>query len=131
LIPPCENFSSVFDYLLRGCEGELIVELKSAVLRAGPGGRYAAYPDCRSARGERHLRGLKDLALSGASVAVVFITTLYDVEAFTPYDEGDPLIRPLLRELLEAGGAVKAVSVRYFPEIGEILMWDPDLPTII
>lgn len=123
--------NSVFDYLLRSDGGELVVELKSAVLRAGPGGEYAAYPDCRSVRGERHLRELRELALSGARVAVVFITTLYDVRAFTPYDRGDPLIRALLKDLIEAGGVVKAVSFRYLPQRGAVLMWDPDLPVII
>ncbi len=124
--------NSTFDYLLRNEDGkELIVELKSAVLRTGPHGEYASYPDCRSLRGERHLKDLTRLATTGKQVAVIFITTLHNVKAFTPHDKGDPKIRPLLHNLRKAGGLIKAIKIHYNPKRSEILLKNPDMDVIL
>ncbi len=124
--------NSTFDYLLQDKDGkELIVELKSAVLRTGPHGEYASYPDCRSLRGERHLKDLTQLAAAGKQVAVIFITTLHNVKAFTPHDKGDPEIRPLLRNLRKAGGLIKAIKIHYNPKRSEILLKNPDINVIL
>jgi len=124
--------NSTFDYLLRDKGGEeLIMELKSAVLRTGPHGEYASYPDCRSLRGERHLANLISLAKAGKRVGVTFITTLYSIKAFTPHDEGDPRIRPLLRKLRSAGGLVKALSIHYDPRGSAVLLGNTDVPVVL
>ncbi len=124
--------SSTFDYLLQNEEGEvLITELKSAVLRTGPRGEYASYPDCRSLRGERHLRDLIALADEGMRVAVVFVTTLHGIKAFIPYDEGDPEIRALLRKLREAGGLVKALSIHYDPRESTVTLGKAEVPVLL
>jgi len=123
--------NSRFDYLLSNGSEEMIVELKSAVLRTGPGGELASYPDCVSLRGERHLRELRELGGSGRKVLVAFITTLHGVKGFTPYDKGDPKIRPLLKELIKAGGLVKALSIHYCPKDSTIRLGDTDLPVLL
>ncbi len=86
LIPWLEGFEvvrraprvedSVLNYLLERGGLKAFVEIKSAVPRTGPSGELAAYPDCRSLRGERHLRLLRKLAEKGFKAVAVFVTGL-------------------------------------------------------
>ncbi len=123
---------SVLDYLLKDVRGrELVIELKSAVLRSGPNGEYSTYPDCPSERGVKHLKQLIKLAEEGKEVAAVFINTLSNVKAFTPNDDVDPRVRKLLRKLRSKGGLIKAITLTYDPRRNTIKLTNTDLPTII
>jgi len=122
---------SVLDFMLEGGGARAFVEVKSAVLRTGPSGEFASYPDCRSLRGERHLRLLRRLAEEGLTAVAVFVAGLAGVKAFTPYDEGDPAVRPLLRGLASAGGLVKAVELTYDPTSSTVTLANPDLPVLL
>ncbi len=118
--------SSVLDYLLKCPWGELYVELKSAVLR-GPGG-LAMYPDCRTLRGERHLKEITEAVKAGVRGAVIFIAGFPGAKGFTPYDEGDPSIRKLLKEAVKAGVKVKAIGMELLPQESTTYLYSPELP---
>lgn len=120
---------SVLDYLLDCPGGRVYVEVKSAVLRVPGGG--AAYPDCPTLRGRRHLRELAEHARKGGRGLVVFIAGFPGARYFTPYPEGDPEIPRLLREALEAGVEVRAIALHYRPWERRIVLEDPDLPVRI
>ncbi|MEM0226372.1 MAG: DNA/RNA nuclease SfsA [Thermofilaceae archaeon] len=119
---------SVLDYLL-DCRGEPVyVELKSAVLRDG---FYAAYPDCPTARGRRHVIELAEYAERGGKSLIVFIAALRGVRAFRPYEKGDPEMPNLLRRAASAGVEIRALSMHYDPASSLVVLDNPDLPVIL
>ncbi len=120
--------SSRLDYLLECESHRVLAEVKSAVLREG---FYAMYPDCPTLRGRRHLSEIAEYARRGGKVLIVFIAALPDVKAFKPYEGGDPEIPRLLATAVEAGAAVKALSMHYEPSTSRILLDNPDLPVLI
>lgn len=120
--------SSIFDYLL-SCGGRSIyAELKSAVLRDGV---HAAYPDCPTPRGRRHIIDLAKHAERGGGALIVFIAALPGVAGFKPYERGDPEIPRLLREAVSRGVSVKAASMYYEPESSSVVLEEPDLPVLL
>lgn len=120
--------SSRLDYLLE-CGGELVyAELKSAVLRDGG---YAAYPDCPSPRGRRHIAELAGYAERGGRALIVFVAALPRVEGFKPYERGDPEIPRLLREAARKGVVIKALAMHYEPSPSTVVLDNPDIPVIL
>jgi len=96
------------------------------------GNRFLAmYPDCLSIRGRRHITELTNYCKKGGKGLIVFIAALPYVKAFKPNDEVDPLIRKLLKKAIEAGIAVKAISMYFNPILQSIVLDNPDLRTII
>jgi len=117
------------DYLL-DCGGrEVVVELKSAVLR-GPRGE-AMYPDCPSDRGVRHINELARLASQGSTAAIVFVAALPGARCFRPYPEGDPRIPEALRRAAEAGVGVYSFSLYYDPATRAVKLEEPCLPVCL
>jgi len=95
---------SIFDYLIEHRGKKFFVELKSAVLRKK---NLAMYPDCPTERGRRHIKRLTEL--KGKAI-IIFICALPHVEYFTPFDEGDPQIRKLLKFAKKRGVKIKALK---------------------
>lgn len=119
---------SILDYLL-DCRGELVyAELKSAVLRDGV---YAAYPDCPTLRGRRHVIELMRHARWGGKALIVFIAALQGVAAFRPYERGDPEMPKLLREAAALGVEIRAISMHYEPNLSIVALDNPDLPVVL
>ena len=120
--------SSTLDYLLE-CGGERVyAELKSAALRIGC---YAAYPDCPSLRGRRHIAELAEHARRGGKALVVFVAALPQVCAFKPYGEGDPEIPKLLKDAVSAGVAVKSFSLHYEPSSSTVVLDSVEIPVLL
>lgn len=120
--------SSTLDYLLK-CGGERVyAELKSAALRVGC---YAAYPDCPSLRGRRHIAELAELARRGGKALIVFVAALPGVCAFKPYGEGDPEIPKLLKEAASAGVTVKSFSLHYEPSNSTVVLDSVEIPVLL
>ena len=114
------------DYRLESGDGvEALLEVKSAVLRAG---NMASYPDCPTLRGQRHIKELTKHAKSGGKVFVCFAAGLPNVWGFIPYDEGDPQISILLRKAKKAGVEIRAISMHYDPEMEAVVLDEADLP---
>jgi len=118
---------AVLDYLLRRKQGngELYLETKSAVMRQGT---YAAYPDCPTLRGQRHVRVLTEHAARGGKGAICFVAALPGVTAFQPSVAGDPVVTALIRESRDAGVEVRAVAMHF--DGNGILLDSANLPVL-
>ncbi len=116
---------TVFDYLLKCREGEVVVETKSAVLRGF--NNEAMYPDCPTVRGRKHVSKLIELSSKGWRTYLVFIAALPKPKCFKPYREVDPYLEALLKTALDNGVEVKALSI-YMDHHGWVVLDNADLP---
>jgi len=119
--------ASVLDYRLEDGRGrQLLLEVKSAVMRDGD---FATYPDCPTERGRRHIREVTGLAREGGSAAILFVCALPGVRGFRPWAEGDPAVPGLLSEASAAGVEVRAMSIRF--DGRGVRLGEPDLPVYL
>lgn len=117
--------NSRIDYLLEGNGEQLYLEVKSAVLRDG---RYAMYPDCPTARGRKHIRGLTDHVCVGGKATILFLAALPEVSSFKPYRDGDSELCDLLIMASKAGVEVRSIGMAYHPEDSAIHLYNADVP---
>ncbi len=124
--------SSLIDYLLRprgrAADGELYLEVKSAVYRDDG---LAMYPDCPSIRGHKHVKELQHLSQSGIRTMILFIAALPDVIAFRPHSEADPVMARLLKSANDSGVELRAISFHFNPQAGNIVFDNLDLPVVL
>ncbi len=114
----------VIDYLLDCVDGDVLVELKSAVLRVE--GVYASYPDCVSVRARKQIKVLASHA-NEFKPYVVFMASLPNVVGFKPYCAGDPEILELMRYASRSGVVFKAINA-YLDEDFWLVLANSDLP---
>ncbi len=115
---------SLIDYLLE-INGEMLyLEVKSAVLREG---QYAMYPDCSTARGRKHVKGLTSYVQGGGRATILFIAALPGVNRFKPYSQGDPDLTAMLIEAGKTGVDARAIGMLYQPEERAIALFNPDM----
>jgi sugar fermentation stimulation protein A len=122
------RYNSVFDYEFERLGENVLVEVKSAVLREGS---YAMYPDCPTERGRRQIRELIEHVESGGRGLIVFIAALPHVKAFKPFIEGDEEVAKLLSVAGNAGVELRAISMHYEPSALRVVLDSPDLPIVI
>lgn len=120
--------SSVLDYLFMSDDSAIFLEVKSAVLREG---RFAAYPDCPTTRGQRHVQELTSYSKKGGAAVIVFMAALPEVSAFKPYHKGDPLLCKYLLDAHAHGVRIKAIGLFFDPRDHGIYCYDPDLPVVL
>lgn len=120
--------TSLIDYLLKNGGENAYLEVKSAVLKDG---NYAAYPDCPSARGRRHVAELTDYVKQGGQAILLFIAALPGVTAFRPYRAGDHEMCELLAKAKQAGVQMRAIHMVYTPADNSIRLLNADLPAEI
>ncbi|MDW8022044.1 MAG: DNA/RNA nuclease SfsA [Nitrososphaerota archaeon] len=113
---------SVLDYLLKCPGGDLVLEVKSAVLRIDG---YASYPDCPSTRARKQLRDLIRASDAGHRGAILFIAALPNVSAFKPNIGADQELYRMLLEARDRGVEIGAISIAYNPEDLFIYLLDP------
>jgi len=120
----------VFDFLLRSGERDLLVELKSAVLRLDH--HVAGYPDAPTKRGRDQLVALGDLVSRGFYKGlVVFASGLPGIRAFQLYCGADKLIKNAVKYALSRGVVFKSISLYLDPLRGKVVLENPDLPVIL
>jgi sugar fermentation stimulation protein A len=104
---------SRYDFLLqRGGKG-MILEVKNCTLF---GERLAMFPDAITARGSRHLLGLKELAEKGTMTGVLFVVQWPFAEFFLPEYHTD---LEFSRHLMTVHGEVlvKAIALRWYEDL--------------
>lgn len=116
---------SLMDFLLECRNGEVYLEIKSAVLRQD---EYATYPDCPTLRGQRHIRELTKHARAGGRAAILFVGALPSVTGFKPFPSGDPEIPPLLWKARKGGVDIRAIGLHFNPKTGFVEMYNDNLP---
>ena len=95
---------SRLDFLLKGNDTQLLLEVKSCTLvREGT----ALFPDAPTKRGSRHLRTLMG-GLAHGRAAILFIIQRPDAESFRPNETTDPTFAETLREASNLGVEVYA-----------------------
>jgi len=118
--------SSIIDYKLEG-KNELVVELKSAVLRLNDLG---GYPDCPTERGRRQIEDLINYARSGGNSAIFFVTSLEGVRGITPNITADPQLYLLMEKASRAGVRMRGMNILFDPKRRNIILSNPDLPVV-
>lgn len=78
----------------------------------------ARFPDCVTARGQKHLRELMRLKAEGAGAELVFVVQREGCTSFSPADDLDPEYGRLLRQAVQAGVAVRAFACDIEPLAG-------------
>ncbi len=116
-----------FDYLLESDTEKAFLELKSAAYLSPDGA--AMYPDTVSIRGREHVKKLAEISTSSKAY-LVFVAAHPGARCFTPCDEGDPQMRPLLKIAKEKGVVVRAFKIHMSLE-GDVYLGDPDLPVVL
>lgn len=119
---------SLIDYLLKKSDQELFLEIKGAVMLKGD---LALYPDAPSLRGKKHIQALMDHARKGGGSAILFISSLPKVRAFSPNEETDPRIALLLRQAQGEGVIIRAINLVLDSRNWEVLLLDQDLPVFL
>lgn len=123
-----DGHGSRFDFRLTGTSGTCWVEVKNVTLRRG---REARFPDAVTARGRRHLEGLRRLRARGERAVMLFLASRADVHAFRPAWDVDPAYAEALRDAVAAGVEVlpvRAVVRRSGVGVGPVLPWALDPP---
>lgn len=115
---------SLIDYLLEGKGDEVLLEVKSAVLREKD---RAMYPDCPSLRGRKHIKELINCVDKGGKAIILFIAALPGVRAFKPNKPADPKLYELLVEAHKVGVEIKSIGIAYQPEGSLVYLFNPDL----
>lgn len=102
------GIESRFDFLLAD-PGECVVEVKSVTLAMGAG--LGAFPDAVSLRGQKHLRALLEVVVTGRRACLLFCVMHAGISRVRPADQIDPEYGRLLRAAVAGGVEVHALSV--------------------
>lgn len=102
------------------------VEIKNVHLRRQAG--LAEFPDCRTARGARHMQELARMVEEGARAVVLFAVQRPDCDRFTVAADLDPGYAQALQQALARG--VEVLCYRFRPEVTGIEL-EKSLPVTI
>ncbi|BCX88664.1 sugar fermentation stimulation protein A [Methylomarinovum tepidoasis] len=80
----------------------------------------AAFPDAVSARGQKHLRELAEMARQGRRAVIFFCIQRSDAREMRPADAIDPVYGRTLREALAAGVEAVAMTAAVSPKCIEL-----------
>ena len=116
--------NSTFDYLLSRENREIIVEIKSAVMKEG---EYASYPDAPTKRGVRHIKELIELKKEGKEAMILFVASLPNIKGFTPNKKISPEILSLLKKAKNIGIMLKSINILFSSENSMIYLDNPHL----
>lgn len=108
VIPEYSWSDSRFDFLLESEAPNTVpclVEVKSTTLADGP---KAMFPDAKTERGRKHLRGLMAAKKAGMRAVQFYCVSRDDVTQFAPAEHIDPMYAAALREAAAAGVEVMA-----------------------
>ncbi|HPU96372.1 MAG TPA: DNA/RNA nuclease SfsA [Candidatus Hydrogenedentes bacterium] len=113
--------NSRFDFLLRGPEGALLLEVKSCTLFESG---VALFPDAPTERGRRHVDELREAAETGDAAAVLILAHASRVRMFAPDYHTDPLFA---EALCRAREYIRVIPLRVGWRAGLTLKGRPEL----
>ena len=100
------------DFVLTGPQGKCLVEVKSAtVVEQG----VARFPDSATPRGVKHLKALKQQALTGKRSVLLFLIQRADAHSFVVSNSHDPAYAAAFDEAVACGVEVIALAVPVSP----------------
>jgi sugar fermentation stimulation protein A len=102
------------------------VEIKNVHLVRQPG--LHEFPDCKTARGAKHLVELSNMVAEGARAVMLYVIQREDGDAFALADDIDPHYAQAFSNALGAGVEALAIRCKVSPE--EIIACDP-IPVIV
>ncbi|MBE3584346.1 MAG: DNA/RNA nuclease SfsA [Limnochordaceae bacterium] len=83
---------------------------------------WARFPDAPTMRGRRHLQELARMVQQGGRAAILFVVQREDARGFAPNERTDPLFASALREAVDAGVQVWALSCQVRPPRVELVV---------
>ncbi len=122
--------NSRIDFLMKNTETneEVLLEVKGvSLVKDG----HALFPDAPTARGTKHVKELEKAAKSGWETIIVFIVRREDAIKFSPYKEIDPKFAKQLKQAVDDGVKVVAVSCKYDPVYAKEIKIKEEIPCII
>ena len=117
LRPECVRGDSRFDFYLEVGARRIFVEVKGVTLEEKD---LVLFPDAPTARGTKHLRGLKACVEAGYEAWAVFVIQMRGVRCFSPNRETDPAFAAALSEAAAAGVRLLALDCLVRPDALEI-----------
>lgn len=111
--PECVRGDSRFDFYLEHRERRIFVEVKGVTLEEDG---VVRFPDAPTARGTKHLRGLKACAEEGFEAWAVFIVQMRGVRFFEPNRRTDPAFAAALEAAAAAGVRLLALDCELSPD---------------
>ena len=100
------------DFVLTGPEGDCLIEVKSATVVEGG---IARFPDSITPRGVKHLKALKNQAISGKRSIILFLIQRADAHSFVVSNSYDPAYAQAFEDAVAAGVEVIALAVPVSP----------------
>jgi sugar fermentation stimulation protein A len=116
---------SLIDYLIQHKNKKYLLEIKSAVMKYK---NFAMYPDCRSIRGQKHIKELID---NYKNSIIIFIAGMKNITAFSPNKNADPKIYELLKIAKNKGVKLKAIQIYFDEKRKSVILKNDNLPVIL
>lgn len=101
-------------FLSEGSRPDCYVEVKNVTLLESDAQGY--FPDAVSLRGQKHLRELERVAVSGLRAVLVFCVSHTGIKSVSPAEHIDPAYARTLREVVANGVEVLAYECEVSPE---------------
>ncbi len=111
--PECVHGDSRFDFYLEHAGRRIFAEVKGVTLEEDG---VVCFPDAPTARGVKHLRGLKACVEKGWEAWAVFIVQMRGVRYFEPNRRTDPAFAAALEEAEAAGVRLLALDCSLSPD---------------
>jgi sugar fermentation stimulation protein A len=103
---------SKIDFFLSYPEARVYLEVKNTTWCRG---NLALFPDTVTARGQKHLQELTELALVGQRAATLYFIHRDDCDEFAPGEDKDPQYAKLLQTAIAAGVEILPYRFRVTP----------------
>lgn len=113
LRPECVHGDSRFDFTFEKDGRRVFAEVKGVTLEEGG---VVRFPDAPTARGAKHLRGLRRCVEEGYEAWAVFVIQMRGVRVFEPNRETDPAFAEALSAAAAAGVRILALDCFVTPD---------------
>lgn len=117
--------NSRFDIMVSEGEKNSFIEVKGVTLEENG---VAKFPDAPTERGVKHLKEMAQCASRGYGTYVLFVVQMKEARLFAPNTEMHPEFASALKEAMQAGVKVKAITCNVTPSA---LVHGPEIEVIV